>query len=326
MLPGIEGLVLFLLCLIFCFYLPGRYFLHKLRLTCQPFLLLFLATIFGLLFFLFVSYVVAWIHADWVLIPIFGVIDVLALRNNLLVINPVARKNLLPLVIITICSFFFSIPLLFLGIYNNTILYHFDDILAISLIQELRYRFPPDIPAYSGVPLTSYHFFYDFLLTKINEFFAISPFSLHFHFIPLFFAFCWGVGVYVFVYEWRKNRFTALLAVFLTMFGGSFSYLYYFAGQTNVSFLDGLGIAQPAYSVYNPRITLSMIVLIFLLIWLYRFLQTRNNRLLIPFVLAMGMLPMIDIYAAIVAYSGFGLLTLIDLSKRRFIFIPCWMI
>jgi hypothetical protein len=321
---GMLGLVLFILCIIFCFYLPGRWFLARLKITSPPLEQVFLSTILGVVFFLFIFYILAWLHADLLAIPLYIGIDVLAVREMLFFKRLFEKGDRLPLGIIVIFSTFFSIPLLLLGNYGNTTLYHFDDMLAVALIKELRFRFPPQIPQFVGVQLTSYHFFYDFLLAKISQFFHVSAFSLHFHFVPVFFALSWGVGVYVLVSLWTKNRWTGIIATFLTMFAGSFSYIYYLAGHTSVSFMDGLGISQPAYSVYNPRITSSMIILIFSLVLLYRYLQSRQKRILIPWVLAAGMLPMTDVYAAIVLYSGLLLLTLIELSKRRFVLLLCW--
>jgi hypothetical protein len=308
----------FLFVCIFVFYFPGRWLISRLQLQFFSFESLFLSSVSGILLFLLILYLFSWVHLDFFALLFYAVIYFLLFREKLYTWRLPNKEELKIGSLLAVFSTFFSIPLTLLGIYGNTIFYHFDDMLQVSLIQELEHKFPPDIPSFTGVPLRGYHFFYDFLLAKIGQFTGISPFSLHFHLFPLLFAFLWGLGVFAFMLLWTKKKFSSLLAVPLSMFGGSFVYIYYFMGERSISFLDGLGISQPAYSVYNPRITFSIIVLFFAFIVLYRFLQIRKNAFLVLFVLAAGLLPMIDVYAAMVLYSGFAFLVFIELFQRRF--------
>jgi hypothetical protein len=271
-----------------------------------------------MLVFLFLLYVLSWVHLEILAILFYGLIDFFAVRTGAFPFQSIEKKHRFSLVVIGVFSLIFSTPLLLLGIYSNTVLYYFDDMWHLALIREFAFRFPPHIPTYSGVPLTGYHFFYDFLLAKISEFFAISPFSLHFHLFSVFTAVLWGLGTYVLLFVWTKRRSTALVGVFLTMFGGNFAYLYYFAGHTQVSLADGLGIMQPAYSIYNPPFSLSIVFILFALIALYYFLQTRQKLYLILIVLAAGLLPMTKIYGAMVFFPGFVIVAAWDFLRKKF--------
>lgn len=310
--------LLFIFSVVFCFFLPGKFIINQLTLELDSIETLFVATLTGLVTFIFLLYLFSWVHIEWLIIPVLLITDFFALKDKKKLKLKFKFGDILPLIVIGISGIIFSFPMLFWGIYGNHVAYRFDDLWHLALIQELKVNFPPGIPTFAGVGLRGYHFFTDFLLAKMSNFFSISPFSLHFHLFPILLGLLWGLGAYVLMYAWSKKQTAAFFTVFLTMFGGNFAYFFPFFGHPAISLSDGFGILQPALSVFNPPLTLSVIVLFFCLFLLYKYFQTQEKRWLIPFVIAAGILPMIKVYAGIILYGGLGVIVLYELLRKRF--------
>jgi hypothetical protein len=315
--PILE-LILFILTVVICFYLPGKFLIAKLKLEINTLENIFFPVTFGFLFFTFVAYILAWFHCNILLLPIMLILSILAIRKKLQFKAKHLHVNKISIGIILICAFIFSLSMLITGIYGDSVTFRRDDLWHLALINELKAHFPPDNPAIAGIPLRGYHFFYDFLVAQVSNVSFISTTSLHFHLFPLFIALLWGFGVYALILRWTGKNSAGLWAVFLTMFGGNFVFLLYLSGLTQFSFEDGLGIVQPAFSLYNPPLSISVVIIIFALFCLHNYLTTYKNRWLMPLALSCGLAPMFKVYGGIVLLSGFSVLVLIEIIKKRF--------
>src|SRR5581483_6602557 len=233
-------------------------------------------------------------------------------------------KNIFPLIPIFIMSIIFSSTMLTSGQFVESIKFvginQSDSFWHLSLINELKNHFPPDNPGFSGVALKGYHFFFNLLLAQISNSFNISPMSLYFHFFPLLFSLLWGSGVYVFVRRWTGNNNISILAVFLTLFGGSFSFILRLFGHPG-SLDDAFGITQPASSLVNPPFSISVIILIAFLFSLLQYFKSNNRGWLLPLVILAGSASMFKVYVGILIFSGLGTVMLLELLKKRFSFI-----
>lgn len=310
--------VLFFLAFLVCFYIPGAFFVGKLKYKVTFFEGVFLSFSLGLLIFTLIAYVLSWSKLTLLLLPIFLVICVLAIKDNNLLPGKFQKKYILPLVFIVIFAVLFSSPLILNGVYNDTIRYGRDDLWHLALINELKANFPPDNPAFAGVTLKGYHFFFNFLLAKISNIFNISPLSLYFHFFPLLLAVLWGLGVYVLMFEWTKKISAGLWAVFLTMFGGSFGFIVRMQGHPKFDIGNGMGISQPATSLVNPPFTISIVILLAVLFSLNKYLVTRKRAWLFPIVLGVGLVTMFKVYAGIILIGGLMALAFFEVIRRRY--------
>src|SRR4051794_12442836 len=93
--------LLFLLSVILCFYLPGKLFLHRLKLNLVGISGMFLATTAGLTSFTFLIYLLSWIHAPWISMPIVFVVAFYVIKNRLWV-QKVPKQELYPILFIII--------------------------------------------------------------------------------------------------------------------------------------------------------------------------------------------------------------------------------
>lgn len=309
--------LLFLLAVFSCFYLPGKFLTTKLKLKLDFQEDIFFVPTIGILFFTLVSYVLAWLHAWYLIIPFLMIIDIAALKNKKKLPKRLVEKHYRPLLIVLIFSIIFSLSIVLAGVWGNSIAFRRDDLWHLALINELKAHFPPDNPGFAGVPLRGYHYFYNFLLAKISQIFSLSPLSLYFHFFPLFIAFLWGIGVYALMYRWSENRKTALWAVFLTFFGGSFSFILRLQGHMGLSLDSAFGILQPASSLVNPPLSISIVIVICALFSLYQYLNTRKKKWLVPLILCGGAITMFKVYAGMILLGALTVLGLIELIKKR---------
>ena len=316
----LTELILFISFIILGLYLPGKFFLTKLRLTKEFPQEFFLSLGIGILLFTLTSYVLSWIKLDNLILPFILLIDFLAIKNKDLL--PHLNKNhFKPLLVVLIFALFFSLSMIITGKFGETIIYRQDDLWHLALINELKVNFPPDNPGFSEIPLKGYHFFYNFLAAKISNLFFISPLSIHFHFFPVFTALLWGLGVYSLMFKWSKNISVSLWAVFLTMFGGSFAFILYLQGHTGYSFDSGFGMLQPPGSLFNPPFSLSIVILITALFALYEYINTKQKNWLIPLTLCIGLISMFKVYAGMILIGAFLLFLLYELLKKRFIIL-----
>ncbi|HSA83322.1 MAG TPA: hypothetical protein VLF20_00365 [Patescibacteria group bacterium] len=311
-------IIAFLIFIITCLYLPGRLLFAKLRLKIETPGETALATGVGLLLFTLVAYIFSWLHADFFILPFFLIVSFFAIKNKLLKSLSIRKEHVKPFVLVSTLALFFSLTMLVTGKFGDTIIYRHDDPWHLALITELKSHFPPDNPAIAGVPLKGYHFFYNFVLATISNLFLISPISLHFHFFPLLISFLWAFGVYSLLFVWTKKISAALWAVFLTMFGGSFAFILVLQGHPEVDLNSGMGITQPAFSLYNPPFAISIVIILLALFAMHQYLTTKQKSWLVPLVLAVGLVSMFKVYAGMLLMGGIVLLAFFSLIKKNY--------
>ncbi len=326
-LQSFLEIVLFLFAIFICFYLPGKFLLARLKLTLDSPEDLFFPFALGIMLFTLISYIFTWLKLEIIILPILLILDFLVIKSKKWLPCNLDKFHIKPFFIIFVLSFIFSLSMLMSGVYGDTIRYGRDDLWHLALINELKENFPPDNPGFAQVPLKGYHFFYNFLIAMFSNIIFISPLSLHFHFFPLFMAILWGLGVYCLSFAWSKKTSVALWAVFLTMFGGSFAFILYLRGHTNLSLDSAFGIQQPATSLINPPFAISIIIVISTLFATYQYLESRKNNWLIIAALFVGMSTMFKVYAGIILIGGFILFSLIEIVRKKnyFILIPLFI-
>jgi len=316
--------ILFLVAVLWCFYLPGRFFSKRLNFELNSLEDLFFSTTLGVIIFTSVSYLLAWFNLSILLLPILSIFSLITLLNKEWRPFKILKEDIKPLLFISLLAIVFSLTVVLSGEYGGTIRLlgsNGDGVWHIALINELKTTFPPQHPGLSGISFKGYHFFYDFLLAQISKNFNISPVSLYFQFFPVLTAFLWVLGVYNLVLKWSKNRITSLLAVFFTLFGGSFSFVLLLQGHKGFSLDDAFGITQPATSLVNPPFAISIVIITASLFTIYKILETQKNNWLIPLVLLVGLSTLFKIYAGILLTGAFLLVGLYQLFYKKWVWL-----
>jgi len=322
----IAELLFFLLAIFFAFYLPGKFLTIKLKFKLTFLEDLFFVPLLGMMLFTLATYLFSWLRVWYLVVPLFFLLDILALRTKKWKPSPLGKNERWPFLLILILSAIFSLSMVLTGVRGEAITYRRDDLWHLALINELRAHFPPDNPGFAGVPLRGYHYFYNFLLAKMSQLFYLSPFSLYFHFFPLLVALLWGLGVYILMLKWSQKKNVALWALFLSFFGGSFSFILVLRGNPWLSMDDAFGITQPASSLVNPPFAISVVIIIGTLFALFNFLKTRKASWLVPIVLFAGLVTMFKVYAGMILLGGLAILTAMELLKKRFLLLSALLV
>lgn len=317
----ILEIALFIVAIFICFYLPGKFLFTKLKLTLDSPEDIFLPFGLGIILFTLISYIFSWINLEILILPTLLIIALSVIKNKKFFPVQIKKLHRWPFIIVISLSIIFSLSMLTTGIYGDTITYRRDDLWHLSLIQELKNNFPPDHPGFAGVALKGYHFFYNFLLAKISNIFSIPISSLYFHYFPLLIACLWGLGVFSLMYKWGKKISIGLWAVFLTQFGGSFAFILRLRGHENLSLDSAFGIQQPMSSLINPPFAISIVIIIAMLLSLYQYLQSKENKWLVPVVLCVGIVSMFKVYAGIILLGGFLIFIFLQLFKRKYMLL-----
>ncbi len=316
---SILEIILFFLAIVFCFYLPGKFLISRLKIVLSFHEDVFFSFGIGIVIFTLISYIFSWLRLEIGVLFFFFIVDIISIKNNAFHLNSIEKKHRKSLSLVLFLSFIFSLPIILSGQIGNSILYQKDDLWHLALINELRENFPPGNPGFSEIPLKGYHFFYNFLLAKISNIFHISTLSIHFHFFPIFLAIIWGLGVYALIYKWSKSRLAALWAVFLTMFGGSFAFILLLEGHTGLSLNSAFGIQQPAPSMENPPFSISIVIILVFLFAAFNYFVTKQKKWIVSLVLCVGMVSMFKVYAGIILIPIFCLLAGLEIIRKRFV-------
>lgn len=318
----IASVILFIIGIITFFYLPGKFVNNLLKIKLLFLEDLVISTVLGILLFTLVSLVFSFLKIDILIILFFAVIDILVIKQKFWTKFKFNRKDLIPVFIILILSLIFSITTITSGYTGDSLrligVNGHDGLWYLSLVNELRSNFPPEHPGFAGEPLRGYHFLLFFVMAKIGNIFNLSTITLMVKLFPVFTAILWGGGVYVFMYEWSKNRLTSVFAVFFTMFGGSFVFLSWLEGHKSLSLDSGYGIMQPATSLVNPTFAISIVFVIVFLFSVHKYINTKVVGWLFLITLIAGLTPLFKVYGGIIILGGYILLVAYEMIRRKF--------
>lgn len=317
----------FLLSVLISFYLPGKLVSNKLSLKLNFLESLFFNISLGIVVFTLVSYLLDWIKLSILILPTLLVIAYLTLKKGFNV-RKFDKKDKPYLFLILIITTLFSLPIITSGQFGESLRFvganYFDGLWHVSLINELKHHFPPGNPGFTGVPLVGYHFFFNYVAAKLSSIFNTSSLSLYFHFFPVLIAFLWALGVFVLLLKWTGSRPAAIWAVFLTIFGGSFSFILRLQGHTG-SLDDAFGMTQPFSSLLNPPFAISIVLIVAVLFSLLEYFKTKENAWLVPIILISGTITMFKVYAGIIVLGALSLMVLIQLLKKNYLFFLAFL-
>ncbi len=102
------------------------------------------------------------------------------------------------------------------------------------------------------------------------------------------------------------------------MFGGSFAFIFYLLGHTEISLNSGMGMNQPFGSLYNPPFSISIVFLVFALIVFYEYIETKQKNWLILLSLCVGLISTFKVYAGMILIGAFLVFVIYELLNRRF--------
>ena len=213
------------------------------------------------------------------------------------------------------------IPLCAIGMFTQTItmfksglLYPFgmgfwgpnghDGIWHIALINSLTKYFPAQNPVFSGTNLANYHYFFDLFVAILHKVFSLPVISLYFQILPVLFSGLLGYLTYCLVFQWTKNRLSAIIATFFAYFGGSFGWIVTLFRDQAIGGESMFWASQSVSYLINPPFILSLIFILYGLLNYLEYLEKPTNKRALLIILVFGLLIGIKAYAGIIILSG----------------------
>jgi hypothetical protein len=307
-------------------FIPGLVWVKFLRVKFLGTRLFFSAMTIGVIAIIFVDYFLVryWLGFVYLYAIIFGVYGLYLFyigRKSFMFKRDMWDK--ISMVIILVGSIYWSLPVIKSATFTPFGLGFWgpnghDGIWHLAVAESIGKSIPPLNPIFSGEILKNYHYLYDVLLSVSNIFTRIEITDLLFRFYPVFFGVLIGLGVWSLTrILFSKKSVTALSLIFV-YFLGSFGWIVEYFRNGSLSGESAFWVNQPISTNLNPPFALSLIVLILIFLFVYKYFETKNNRLLVGIAILSGSLIGIKIYAFILLMLAFGILGVFGLFKKSF--------
>lgn len=232
------------------------------------------------------------------------------------------KQSLTPFFIIIISTLLLSVTM-----FRSGLTYSFgigfwgpnghDGIWHLSLINQLQKHLPPQNPVFSDEKLINYHWGFDLFAAFFAKIFHLDNSLVYFQILPVLFSLLLGVLSYTLAKKITKNNKIAIWFTLFTYFSGSFGWIYTIIKTGQLGGESLFWSMQSVSTLINPPYVLSLIVLLFGLLFWYRY--QNQNRYVFAIIngLIFGLLSGIKIYAGILI--GLSLVTfwLINFIKTK---------
>lgn len=275
------NLLFFIVLTLLIIFLPGFLLLSKVQQDLDSSEIISLSFSLGIVLFVGLGIILGLTHLRFMLLPVLlttGFFSAVKFKKQLLFPWKIFAKDKLLTLIILIGIFvqgFISFPSGYK--YQEGLLFWssqgFDGFWHVSLMEEIKKQFPPQMPTYAGESLVNYHYLSDILMGEYGRVFPFfSSLDLYFRFFPIIFSFLMGINIFAFVKKWQNIK-VAYWALFFTYFTGSFGYIVtwfrngqIFGGETVfwVSQLNTV-VANPPHAVAISLLSALLLSLLFFL-------------------------------------------------------------
>lgn len=192
-----------------------------------------------------------------------------------------------------------------------------------SLMKEIAVRFPPRMLLVGGVPLKNYHYFVDILMGEFHRLGGFDPLDLYFRFFTFLFAALFLLDCFSLARTWRDEK-TGLWAVFFAAFGGSFGYLITLAQGNGIAGSEAkFWVSQTNTAIGNPPQIAAFIIFLTFLLLFHFWCRQKSWRLGLVLIFLGGLITGFKIYAAATILAGLGVASVYDwwqhLRKQTFL-------
>lgn len=316
-------LLYFIIIIFFCFYIPGRVLIEFLKLQFSYLEKIIFSTILGMSSFMFFTYLFSWINIPQIYLLILIILNLYFFYNNhnfRKIKYP--RIDFLSFFIIIFGSLCFSMLMFFSGfVFKDGIKFLVvniaDGIRHIGYINNQVNFFPPEHPVLSGLQLKGFHYFYDFMLAKLVEFFRFPVLDLYFRLFPFFLSLLYGSSFYLLAKRITKNITSHRLIVFFSYFATGFSFIaFLITGNFRVFNTETV---HPIGLMLNPFIVFAITMLVSGLAILPDIKKSFKYAIVLGIIY--GVLAQIKVYSGIIAIElivVYSLYLIIRFRKRYF--------
>lgn len=315
---------IFLLFFLSCIVAPGALVLQKVK-ELKKIELMILSPLIGIVFFIPLTLIIRMLQLPFQLLYLYGALSVFwFLKSNKRQPIKIPRFTLIDTI---------GIALLLITVIVQTIVHtgsgftrdglylgaERDTLWRISVAQELKEHFPPQVPGFAGVQLKNYHFFYDLLIAAASKLTTIDAVTIYTRYFSVLSSILFVGTIYLLISYIVKNRVLRYLTTIIAIWCGNLSYIlpylsknYTFIARSNIFMSDA-----PFDQGHNPFNLLAYAFCIGAFILFYHFEKTQKKQFVVLLSLLIGVLTGLKIYAAIVLLGGWSLLILYRVIVTR---------
>lgn len=185
-----------------------------------------------------------------------------------------------------------------------------DGVWHEALSNQLKLAVPPSNPGFAGTTLTNYHYFYDLVIAVLSKVTTIPVNYFIYQFFPIIFSILLGVGTYFLSQRLFKDKFVSFIGVFLAFFGSSFGWIVSLLKNQPIGGESTFWANQPVSMNLNPPYAISLVILIFGIILLDKYLKKPKIWSGLLLVVMFGTLIGFKAYAGAIVIVALFLLTL----------------
>lgn len=207
-----------------------------------------------------------------------------------------------------------------------------DSIWHLSLISELQRNPMPSNPVFAGESLKNYHYFYDLLLAKSGQIFALDSQDLLFRFFPLLISILCGLLMFRVVSNFKGFR-AGFFATFFLYFGGSFGWLVSYFRKGDFGGESMFWSQQAISTLINPPFAISILIFLAGLILFQKWERQKDQemRSTIPLIISLsllwGILIEFKAYGGVLVLAALGLVALENIMiKKNFRYLAIFVL
>lgn len=185
-----------------------------------------------------------------------------------------------------------------------------DGVWHEALSNQLKLAVPPINPGFAGKILTDYHYFYDLVVALLSRVTAFPVNYFIYQIFPIIFSVLLGIGTYLLAKRLFQDKLVSLFTVFLAFFGSSFGWVVSLAKHQQIAGESSFWANQPVSMNLNPPYAISLVILIFGIIILDKYLKKPKIWSGFLLVIMFGTLIGFKAYAGAIVIAALFLLAL----------------
>lgn len=315
--------ILFVLACVVSFFIPGYLLLQFTRISLDPLERYILSWFIGLSIFTLATYLLAWNNLSqlYVWLSLFlGLLFIKIIRKDKNKSVYIGKKiDWTTLIIILTGSTIFLFAMFFSGLEIKEGLQYFwvnakDGVRHVAYTKNMLQYFPPEHSGIAGEAFRGFHYFYDFILSRLSLFYGFSVENLYFRYFPLFISLLYGGAFYLVGSAFTKDIIKRRFILFFAYFAQSSTILVWFF-QKSTDLTDHASV-QPLGLIINPFTVLSLGMLLVGLVYLPQLKKSWKYAIIIA--LQLGILSQFKVYAGLIAIGTYLLFGIYQFIQNKF--------
>lgn len=315
----------FIVASLLAFYIPGSFFVSKLKL--DKFKEFILSIVVGIVLWGWQGFVLGYAElrlVSYLYIAVFFLFWLFKGRYRVFDISfrKIRSIDSIVLILIILGVFAQSSAIWFTGLKISSGLYFCcgsvqDNVLFLAITDEISKRFPPFEPGMYGTTMQNYHYWGSLVISELVRVFKLPLISTSYQFMPILVSFLLGLSAMVFAQSLNIGKVFVRWLVFFLYLGADFVWIIagVFRGK---SFFDMSPLESGPQFLENLPRAFAVVALFAMMSLLLLWIKKKNLYIGILIAVICASLLGFKVYVGIFALCGFAALALYLFLKKEF--------